>query len=80
VLAAFLSICAVGVAFLLRFLFALESDIRTHGTHSARVERIRAHRVAAPSVATRAEPALALVHSHPRLARAAVGRTRNMAS
>jgi hypothetical protein len=66
VLTAFLSICAVGVAFLLRFLFALESDLRAHGKHTARVERIHSYRVPARSEA--GSPAPVLIHSNPGLA------------
>jgi hypothetical protein len=68
-LTAFLSICAVGVAFLLRFLFALESDIEARGGHSARVERIRTRGVPASIVAVEQPPALVLVHSNPVLTR-----------
>lgn len=68
VLTAFLSICAVSVAFLLRVLFALESDLRAHGKHTARVERIHSYRVPARPEAGKAAPALVLIHSNPGLA------------
>jgi hypothetical protein len=71
VLAAFLAICAMGVAFLLRFLFALESDLRAQGKHPARVERIHTCRIPARSVAGSAAPALVLVHSNLGLAQPA---------
>jgi L-asparagine transporter-like permease len=71
VLTAFLSICAAGVAFLLRFLFALESDLRVHGKHPARVERIRTGGVPVSIAAVEAAPALVLIHSNPGLARRA---------
>lgn len=71
VLAAFLSICVVGVAFLLRFLFVLETDLRAQGRHPARVERIHTLRVPASSVTRSAAPALVLVHSNPGLAQRA---------
>jgi hypothetical protein len=64
VLAAFLSICAVGVAFLLRFLFAVESDLRSHGKHSARVDRIRTLSVPVGTAAWGPAPPLILVHSN----------------
>ncbi|MGC2208884.1 MAG: hypothetical protein WA532_02135 [Candidatus Korobacteraceae bacterium] len=67
-LTAILSICAVGVAFLLRFLFALESDLEVRGRHSARVERIRTGGVPASIVAVE-PPALVLVHSNSGLTR-----------
>ena len=68
-LTAILSICAVGVAFLLRFLFALESDLRVQGKHPARVERIRTRGIPARIVAVEQPPALVLVHSNPGLTR-----------
>lgn len=68
VLTAFLSICAVGVAFLLRFLIALESDLRAQGRHTARVERIHSYRVPARSEAGKTAPAMVLIHSNPSLA------------
>ena len=68
VLAAFLAICAVAVAFLLRFLYALESDVRSHGKRAARLERIRTQRVPSRTEVRGPVPALTLVHSNARLA------------
>jgi hypothetical protein len=68
VLAVFLSICAVVVAFLLRFLYALESEVRSHGKRSVRLERIRTHRVPSRTEVRGPVPALTLVHSNSRLA------------
>lgn len=69
--AVFFSICAAGVAFLLRFLFALESDLRVHRGHSARVERIHNHLVLTHSVASGSAPGPILVHFNPGLAQRA---------
>jgi hypothetical protein len=68
VLASILSICAAAVAFLLRFLYALESDVRSHGKRSVRLERIRTHRVPSRTEVRGPVPALTLVHSNSRLA------------
>ena len=68
-LTAILSISAVGVAFLLRFLFALESDLEVQGRHSARVERIRTRGVPAGIAAAKQTPALVLVYSNSGLTR-----------
>jgi hypothetical protein len=68
VLAAFLSISAVFVAFLLRFVFALEADVRSRKQHPVRVERIWTHRMPSLAVAQGSASGLALVHSNPRMA------------
>lgn len=68
VLVTFLSICTVFVAFLLRFLFALESDIRSHGKRSVRVDRIWTDRAPSLAVAQGSAPKLTLVHTSSRLA------------
>jgi len=68
VLTAFLSICAAGVAFLLRFLLALESDLRAQGKHPARLERIHRYRVPARSQAGNTAPAMVVIYSNPGLA------------
>jgi hypothetical protein len=68
VLATFLSICAVFVAFLLRFVIAIESDVRTRGKHSAQFERVRNHRAPSLAVVQGAAPKLTLVHSNSSLA------------
>jgi len=62
VLATFLSIGAVFIAFLFRFLFALESELRSK-KNSVRVERIWSHRASSRAVANGSAPALFLVHS-----------------
>lgn len=59
-LAAFLAISAAAVAVMLRFLFALESDIRSTATHPA-LTRVYVYHARA-----RAVPVLALVYSNPK--------------
>jgi hypothetical protein len=68
VLATFLSIGTVAVAFLFRFLFALESDVRSRGQHSVRVDRIHTYRVPARTSVRGSAPALSLVRFNSRLA------------
>jgi hypothetical protein len=61
VLATFILVCMVAVLFLLRFFFALESEVRSARKHSqARVEHISAYQI--PS-GIRVVPVLAVVHS-----------------
>ena len=64
VLATFFSICAVFVAFLLRFLFALESEVRSDQERSARVERIWTYRVPSRAVVQGQAAKLTLVHAN----------------
>ncbi len=68
VLATFISICIAAVLFLLRFLFALESELRS-APRAACVEHISAYRVPFGGGPRGRAPALTLVHSNTGLAR-----------
>ena len=70
VLVAFISICMIAVMFLLRFFFALQSEVNAHGVRSVTgVTRISADRrlFATDRTSTRT---LTLIHSNSRLASA----------
>ncbi len=67
ILATLISICIAAVLFLLRFLFALESEIRSTPERSAAcVNHVCTYRI--PFVDRAQGPALTLVHSNPGLA------------
>jgi hypothetical protein len=69
ILAIFLSICAVAVLFLLRFLTALDSEIKSARTRPvARMERISTDRVRHGNRVRGSAPAITLVYSRSRLA------------
>jgi hypothetical protein len=64
VLTVFISICTVAVLFLLRFLFALESEFKSARKPLAeRVSRISTFRISSGAGARDSGPVLTLVHS-----------------
>ena len=63
VMATFSVICAVAVLFLLRFLFALESETRTAPGRSPQMIKVSSFRAQSLSRAVGSAPALTLVHS-----------------
>jgi hypothetical protein len=64
VLAVFIPICTVAVLFLLRFLFALESEFKSARKPLAeRVSRISTFRISSGAGAHGSAPVLTLVHS-----------------
>ncbi len=64
VVATFSTICIAAVLFLLRFLFALESETRSARTRQSEVAEVYANRTRPGSQARNAAPALMLVHSN----------------
>lgn len=72
VLATFISICVVAVLFLLRFLIALEAEMRAERRRStARLDCISTYRFSPGAGAYASEPVLTLIHSNAELARSA---------
>jgi hypothetical protein len=69
VLAAFIPICVVAVLLMLRFFFALESEIRSKRKRSAaRVDHITKYRIPSGNGAHGSAPGFTLVHSSSGLA------------
>jgi hypothetical protein len=65
VLATFISICIAAVLFLLRFLFAVESECRAaRRVSTARLHSLSTYRIPSGGGAYALAPALALVHSN----------------
>ena len=65
VLATFLAVGALFTAFLLRFLFALESEARIARERAEWVKRIRSRRIPSPAGASVSSSGLTLAYSNP---------------
>jgi hypothetical protein len=65
VLAMFISICFVAVLFLLRFLFALNSEVSAeHKRSTARIDHITAYQTSSGARVQGLTPVLTMVHSN----------------